>query len=210
MPKSFPLTAAQVNEYLATQADEYITTYSGQRWYLAAPTQDQIVLTDLAKAMSIEPRFNGQTHFPWPVGAHSILVYHYGLSKAAALGNEVSFDLSLGLLLHDAAEAVLKDITKPLKNILGPIYMELQRRNTEAIYKKFEVNLSPEEEQFIHDCDMEILLTEAMSLGMDDVLEWAPAKKYKPADIRPLRLKVDPVTHETVYTLWLKYVKHYL
>ncbi|RYF85792.1 MAG: hypothetical protein EOO03_12755, partial [Chitinophagaceae bacterium] len=70
-----------------------------------------ININDIATALSRIPRFGGHTCAFYSVAQHSVLV--------AALAPDY---LKKEALLHDAAEAYLGDVIKPLKHILGKKY----------------------------------------------------------------------------------------
>lgn len=91
--------------------------------------ESMICERDIAHALSNICRFGGHTIEHYSVAEHSILV--------AALAPE---DFKLEALLHDAAEAYVGDVIKPLKNLLGNTYSDIEDRFMTAISKKFNLN----------------------------------------------------------------------
>lgn len=79
-------------------------TSSGRLIWPFAPDPASIVITDIAHALSQICRFGGQTREFYSVAQHSVLV-------SQACGE----DDALWGLLHDASEAYLCDVPRPLK-----------------------------------------------------------------------------------------------
>lgn len=103
----------------------YITTASGTEVYLPRPTTDMISIDDIARALSNIARWNGQTRQPFTVAQHSVMVCWMApneLKKAA--------------LMHDAAEAYLGDVSRPLKELV-PGYKLLEEKFQQVIALKY-------------------------------------------------------------------------
>lgn len=88
---------------------------------------DRIIIEDIANALSHIPRFGGHTPIFYSVSSHSI--------NCSLSANSSSTD-ALFLLLHDASEAYLLDIPRPVKERL-PQYIEAEKAVQNAIYTKF-------------------------------------------------------------------------
>ena len=84
----------------------YMTTVSGRRVFFHDPKPEDIDLGDIAYALSGLYRWGGHTEPRWSVAQHSIL----GSSI-------IEKEFALEFLLHDAAEAYLGDIIRPLKRM---------------------------------------------------------------------------------------------
>lgn len=131
-----------------------IKTYMGKRLDLNNPTAEMIDPIDIAHALSQICRFGGHTLDFYSVAEHCILV--------AALAPK---ELKLEALMHDAAEAYIGDVIKPLKNILGETYARIERSFMTAITERF--NLSTDKLDDIKPYDMQALELEndAFRLG---------------------------------------------
>lgn len=105
----------------------FIETFTGKMFQFADPTEDMICIEDIAHALSNLCRYNGHCQRFYSVAEHSIL-----LSEAYVWGNEVAF----AMLMHDASEAYLCDIPRPIKYTL-PDYRTLEAKLDQAIAKKF-------------------------------------------------------------------------
>jgi hypothetical protein len=90
------------------ETDPWMLTASGRRVTPLAMTADQVHWSDIAEALSKINRFNGCTSVPYTVAQHSVMV-------ARLLPPEIR----IHGLLHDAHEAYLGDITRPVKKLLA-------------------------------------------------------------------------------------------
>lgn len=103
----------------------YIETSSGKKVHFLEPDPDSIDINDIAYALSHIPRFNGHTSQFVSVAEHCWSGARY-----------IEHGLKLQMLLHDAAEAYLCDIPKPLKDFL-PDYRKIEDGMMKAIAAKF-------------------------------------------------------------------------
>lgn len=113
----------------------YMETFTGKQVSLLNPKTDQICLVDIAKGLSNEARFAGQLVDHYSVAEHTLLVWYLAPARLKPLA-----------LLHDAPEAYLKDIPKPLKNILAEIYKPMELTFETLIFSKYQVNAEDMEE----------------------------------------------------------------
>ncbi len=108
---------------------------SGRRLDLLDPSPLDIEIEDIARGLSFQARWNGQTigEFPYSVAEHSLLVediFHTLYPKAAVKWR-------LAALLHDAPEFVIGDMISPVKAAVGPGYKALDDRLMAAIHLRF-------------------------------------------------------------------------
>ena len=109
---------------------EKICTFSGIHISPADPRPEEICIEDIAHALSLMTRANG--HFPvfYSVAQHSLDC------AAMAQAEGRSSREVLACLLHDASEAYLSDITRPVKGCL-PEYRRIEQVLQEMIYEKY-------------------------------------------------------------------------
>lgn len=100
-------------------------TFTGKLVDLANFTEADVRLPDIAHALSCINRYTGHTITPYSVAQHSVMV-----SKLCEPQDE------LWGLLHDASEAYLGDVARPLKTLL-PDYVELEHHVQKTIGKHF-------------------------------------------------------------------------
>lgn len=87
-----------------------IGTYTGGEFYPLDPEPSEVDLPDIANGLANTCRYAGQCQFYYSVGTHSL----YVSEELAEQGPQVQ----LYGLLHDAAEAYVSDVPRPLKREL--------------------------------------------------------------------------------------------
>jgi uncharacterized protein len=90
---------------IATESTSWILTASGRRFDPLNPDPTAIDIEDIAHALSNICRFTGHTREFYSVAQHSVIVAWH-----------VERTLSLQGLLHDASEAYLCDLARPVKH----------------------------------------------------------------------------------------------
>lgn len=106
----------------------WIVTASGKRfWPLAAEPED-VCIEDIAHALANVCRFAGHCSVFYSVAQHSIHVSHLVPAEDALAG-----------LLHDATEAYIGDMCRPLKALM-PEYQEAEQRLWNVIADRFGLN----------------------------------------------------------------------
>jgi 5'-deoxynucleotidase YfbR-like HD superfamily hydrolase len=108
-----------------------IKTYSGRIDPLN-PVADEVNIEDIAHALARQCRYNGHCVGFLSVARHSIWV----AERLAAQGHNKTMQLTG--LLHDAAEAYLGDLVRPLKHTpFGALYLEVEAALEVVIATKF-------------------------------------------------------------------------
>jgi hypothetical protein len=113
---------------------------------------EAIVIADIAHPLSMQCRFSGHVKSFYSVAQHSVLV-SYICDRADALWG----------LLHDASEAYLVDIPRPIKQS-GKFdnYLEFEKVMQRAVCKRF--NIPEEMPKSVKYADDALLMTEARDL----------------------------------------------
>ena len=141
----------------------YITTGSGIHFDPMEPDKNLIEIKDIAHSLSLMCRANGHFREFYSVAQHSL---------ACALEAEYrgySERVIMGCLLHDASEAYLSDITRPVKAYLD-FYMEVEDRLQDVIWKKYMGSCpDAEERKQIFEIDDQMLSMEFHQLMPEDV-----------------------------------------
>lgn len=102
-----------------------IRTYTGKYIDVFNPDPNMICIEDIAHALSHQCRFGGHMHHFYSVAQHSVL---------CAFKVDVPFKLQA--LMHDASEAYLMDIPRPIKKRLKE-YIDLEENLMKIIADKF-------------------------------------------------------------------------
>eukprot|EP01133_Synstelium_polycarpum_P018095 gene18095-21623_t len=138
---------------------DYVSTYSGNRFYPLRPHIDKVAIEDIAHGLAYQCRFNGQTQVFYSIAQHSLIV--------ASL---VPPPLRLAALLHDAAEAYLGDMVKPLK-VLLPEFAALEDKVSAIIAATYGIDFS--DYAPIKRADLVALATEKRDLMPHSAERWA-------------------------------------
>lgn len=151
-----------------------IKTYTGIFFDPLHPDPDRIDILDIAHALSMLCRANGHFKSFYSVGQHCINC----MLEAAARG--YSKRVQLACLLHDASEAYLSDVTRPVKKEL-PKYLEIEKPLQDAIWRKYlEKPLSQEENAQVFAIDDAMLWHEFRALLDTKLTEEIPEIQSSP------------------------------
>ena len=160
---------------------------SGLLINLNEPTEAMICIEDIASALSKICRFGGHSNAFYSVAQHSCLV--------AALAPD---HLCREALLHDAAEAYLGDVIKPLKNKLGTLYENYEYEFMKVIIRKFKLNFDNLLD--IKEFDKQALEIEHAAFIMGDHNQWA-------ANMRKVNLSPGAWPHDDARRKFMAFYK---
>lgn len=118
------------NDHDLPLRDGTIRTVSGRYVNLIDPEASSLDMYDIAHALSLVNRFGGHTAVPYSVAEHSLgvsnmLLRATGDHRLARMG-----------LLHDAAEAYLGDVVRPLKRQMD-FYREAEANLEDVLFTRF-------------------------------------------------------------------------
>lgn len=150
---------------------EWMQTYTGRAFYLMAPAIDDVDPEDIAHALSLLCRYGGHVRAFYSVAEHCVL-----MSEAVAPEN------ALWALLHDAAEAYVNDLIRPLKHSL-PAYCAAENRIEAVICDRFGIG---------HQCPAEVKAADNRILRDErDALMGPPPLPWKSIeDVEPLGVPI--------------------
>lgn len=152
----------------------WIQTYSGRQfWPLNARVSD-VYIVDIAHALSLICRYTGHVREFYSVAQHSVI--------ASLI---VPVEDAKWALLHDAAEAYLCDVARPIKPFLGD-YRAIEHNLMRVICSAF--GLPSEEPASVRQADLVLLATERRDLMAAPPVPWVSTKNVTPLDgiIHPL------------------------
>jgi hypothetical protein len=151
-----------------------IMTYTKKMFDPLRPKTELVDIQDIAHALSMLCRANGHFRSFYSVGQHSINCAR----EAEARG--YSPRLQLACLLHDASEAYLSDVTRPVKAEL-PKYKEIEEPLQELLWNLYlGAPLTEEEKAQVFEIDDAILLHEFLHLMGAKIAEEIPPISSKP------------------------------
>lgn len=138
----------------------WIQTYTGKQFYPLAPAPEEVHTADIARALSMICRYGGHSHRFYSVAEHCVLMSY-----------AVPEEWALWALLHDAAEAYVGDMVRPLKRML-PQYSEIENGVLLAILSHYGVEGGPALPYPVKDADNRIILTERAALFPEPIGIW--------------------------------------
>ncbi|SFG19423.1 hypothetical protein SAMN04487761_10777 [Lachnospiraceae bacterium C7] len=107
-----------------------ITTCSKIQFDIMNPKSEDIKIEDIAHALSMIVRANGQYPEFFSVGQHCIQC-----AKEAMIRHYVP-EVSLACLLHDASEAYISDVSSGAKKYMT-MYLQIENQIQGMVYKKY-------------------------------------------------------------------------
>ncbi len=139
---------------------DWLQTYTGKQFWPLDPRKKDVCLEDIAHALSLLCRFGGHCREFYSVAQHSVLVAAHCPVGMRAQG-----------LMHDATEAYLVDVPRPIKKHLGG-YSDIERGLACVIGKRFGLELAdlPAE---VHEADNRALRTEQRDLMHSPPAPWS-------------------------------------
>lgn len=140
------------------RAGDWMQVYSGKQFWPLDPRAEEIEIEDIAHALSMQCRYAGHVKSFYSVAEHSVLI-----SQA------VPEEFALWGLLHDASEAYLVDIPRPIKPFLA-VYKVWEAQLRRSIATRF--NLSWPEPRAVKEMDTRILWNEQAALMAPCEVDW--------------------------------------
>lgn len=165
---------------------DWMQTHSGLQFFPLDPRGKDIQIADIAHALAHQCRYAGHTHAFYSVAQHSVLVSH-ACDPADALWG----------LLHDATEAYLVDIPRPIKRapeLAG--YRELEARLEAVIADRFGLALPIPAS--VKRADVVLLATERR-----DIMGPPPARWRVEEQVSPLEERIVPWRPEVAREMFL-------
>lgn len=148
---------------------DWLQTYTGKQFYPLDPRPDDIDIQDIAHALSNVGRYNGHAKRFYSVAEHSILV-----ALHVAWHEEPDDDrrrITLAALLHDASEAYLCDVPRPLKRMPEMVGYRSMERAVESVIAECFGLPDPMPAIVVHH-DMRALATEYRDLVPNKIHDW--------------------------------------
>ncbi len=158
-------------------------TYIGKMFDVFDPDPNQIDIFDIAHHLALMTRFNGACKWLYSIAQHSVLCsqragdYYYPRPREE--------ELALALLMHDAAEAYLGDIVRPVKRKITDFAI-VENQVMDAINERFDLPRVAEIPGFkvaVKEVDDRMLVTEKLQV-MNPGVHWAIESLFDPYDLK--------------------------
>jgi 5'-deoxynucleotidase YfbR-like HD superfamily hydrolase len=148
----------------------WIQTYTGKKFYPLEPNRADIDILDIAHALSMQCRFAGHCTKFYSTAEHSV-----HLSRQFEDRN-----IARWALLHDAPEAYLVDVPRPIKPLLTN-YSEIEDRLMDVIADRFGLPFMMP--QCVKDADASIIHDERMFVMKMTDEEWESVDQFEPLGV---------------------------
>lgn len=153
----------------AAARGDWMQTFTGRAFFPLDPSLDDIVIEDIAHALSMLCRYGGHVRGFYSVAEHCVL-----MSRAVAPQN------AMWALLHDATEAYMGDLIRPLKRQM-PAYAEAEADLMLAICTRFGLPFDCPAE--VKAADTRILRDEREALLSPPPLPWLAVEEVEPLGV---------------------------
>jgi len=140
------------------RSGDFITTFTGNRFYAADPRSEDFFIEDMAHALSLQCRYGGHCSKFYSVLQHQIFTYY--IAKFLGLSEECQE----WALMHDTSETYLVDLPSPIKRMF-PEYKRVEGVVLHAIAKRY--GLVWPMPHHVHHIDLLARTHEALTLGFD-------------------------------------------
>jgi hypothetical protein len=141
---------------------------SGAVFDFLDPWSSDFTIEDIAHGLSLICRYAGQCRAFYSVAEHSLHV------------SEVARGFELPALMHDAAEAFVGDITRPLKQLV-PEFKSIEAEVERAILARF--GMSERIPRQVKEADLRVLAAEQAQIMPPGTDSWARVEGVEPAPI---------------------------
>lgn len=145
---------------MTDEGRDWFVSVSGRRVFIRHPIPEDLHIDDIAHALSLVCRFGGHCCRFYSVAQHSVMVSRLAKPEYALAG-----------LLHDASEAYLGDIIRPIKLLL-PEYQEIEGRWEVVIAERFGLHWDRDTVLDVKRADRIALVTERRDLIAPHEWQW--------------------------------------
>lgn len=163
----------------------WFLTGEGRQFFYDDPESYPYSMAEIAHSLSQICRFVGHLPRFYSVAQHSVYVTRAVRRLLTGIDAEKVFPLCRAALLHDASEAYLVDIPRPMKRLPGmEWYREMEHRTQGAILRVFNLHK---------------LLDNGLIKAMDTALlanekrDLRPPSLFDPVDKTPILSWMDPI-----------------
>lgn len=155
-------------------------TFTGRNVDVFNLDHADIHIDDIAHALSMICRFGGHTTFHYSVAQHSVYCAErmYGFTRDA--------EQALRALLHDANEAYLGDMIRPVKALpTMEVFRNAENAVQRTIYARYDVPTTPiEDDELLTAIDNGMLIMECQQVFRPG---WVPSTAYSLHSTHPVR-----------------------
>lgn len=148
----------------------WMQTYGGEPFSPLTATEDDVHITDIAHALGMVCRYAGHCRRFYSVAEHCVILSH-----------TVDPENALWALLHDATEAYVGDMVRPLK-VDMPAYRAVEDRLMAVIARKYGLPGTDMPAQ-VKEHDTRIVNDERAALMAPSRLPWGMLEGFEPLGV---------------------------
>lgn len=174
-----------------TSPRPWFLTAEGRQYYYDDPEHYPYTISEIAHSLGHMCRYAGHINYSYSVGQHSVFVARVVEDALLKMGepDHVVRPICRAALLHDASEAFLVDIPRPMKRLPEMAgYRAMEERHQRAIMRYFGLE-QHHELDVIKEADNQLLVTEKRDLRN--------ASEFDPIDLSktiPWIVKIVPLS----------------
>lgn len=136
---------------------DFMQVHSGRKFWPMDPRSDEVFIEDIAHSLSLQCRYAGHCERFYSVAEHSVHLARHLRWQGV--------EVALWGLLHDASEAYLVDVPRPVKgHLVG--YKDAEEKVMAAVCERF--GLAPTMPAVVHDADNRIIADELVNMTTMD------------------------------------------
>lgn len=179
------MTTGRVDEQAGNDGRWFLTSTGRRIFPFTMSPHDVMTIGELAHSLSHICRFGGHCLLDYKVAHHSILVYRTVL----AMDPGADPRMQRTALLHDAAEAYVGDLVRPVKRSMVD-YCKLEDDIYAAIADRYDLHV--EIPEIVHVADNRVLLAERRDLLPKHAWAWFE-DQAKDGSAEPMEETIRPV-----------------
>jgi uncharacterized protein len=162
---------------------DWCQTFTGIAFWPMDPHPDEVDIRDIAHALSMQCRYGGHARYFYSVAEHCV-----------SLSNLVPAEFAREALMHDAAEAYLTDVPRPVKaHLIG--YKEAEQAVERVVASKY--GLTYPWPDIVMEYDTRILTDERKELMATPPLPWG-------SDAQPIGARIFGFSPEAAETRFMR------
>lgn len=164
---------------------DWMQTFTGKKFYPTDPQASDVDVLDIAHSLAMQCRYNGHVTRFYSVAEHCVL-----------MSQNIAPEYALWALLHDATEAYVGDMVRPLK-LQMPEYRAVEDRVELAIAEHFRIDVTPAMHTAVKRVDTRILIDERAELLRPSPHGWSSLDGMEPLGVEIVGW--SPVVAEAMY-----------
>jgi 5'-deoxynucleotidase YfbR-like HD superfamily hydrolase len=137
-----------------------IITFTGRQVDPFNLQPEDVNIVDIAHSLSHQNRYGGHTIVPYSVAQHCLRM-EFAIEKECN-----HLEMQIDALMHDASEAYITDIPKPIKERI-PMIEEIEANVLNVIYQKYEIKHF----LYVQELDKDSVFQEIKTLKMLDPIK---------------------------------------